>query len=177
MTTHCRPHWHANYPQWQTKVCASAQAKCVQQQVSGWRNLLAVTLLTVWHEGFLGGGGRPGHLPDLVAAVVVGAGEVGAVPVPAERLDLVADEGWLQHHLRLVPDDHQAAVVANQKLKTKTKKRNSDLTHSALDHIKMHSDTIISWSGFLKILNYGPKERRNKILQKMSNHLSVKGIV
>ena len=48
------------------------------------------------------------------------------------------------------------------------------LTHWALDHIKMWSGTINSWLGFLKILNYVPKEREKYILQKMSPHLSVK---
>ena len=48
------------------------------------------------------------------------------------------------------------------------------LTHSALDHIKMHSDTIILQLGFLKILNYVPKEREKFSAKKISPHLSVK---
>ena len=43
----------------------------------------------------------------------------------------------------------------------KLKERDILLTHSALDHIKMWSDTIIlELIGSLKILNYVPKERK-----------------
>ena len=50
------------------------------------------------------------------------------------------------------------------------------LTHSALDHIKMHSDTIIFLIRFSKkILNYVPKEKH--FLQKMSPHLSQLDVV
>ena len=50
------------------------------------------------------------------------------------------------------------------------------LTHSALTHYNVvwYSN---SWLGFLKILNYVPKERKNKILQKFSPSLSQVNVV
>ena len=46
-------------------------------------------------------------------------------------------------------------------------KRGFVLTHSALDHIKMWSDAIILL-GFLKILNYVPKDRENFSAKKLA---------
>ena len=49
------------------------------------------------------------------------------------------------------------------------------LTNSALDHNKMHSDTIIfDTFGFLKILDYVPKERENFSAKNEPSFVTVK---
>ena len=49
-----------------------------------------------------------------------------------------------------------------------------NLTHSALEYIKMHSDNNNSWLGFQKILNYVPKGREKFSAKNEPSFVAVK---